>query len=268
MKRHLLPLLLFVGVAGLPVFRAQAQDKPVLNSAPAGPPPTPPRPVEPTPAPTQAPAPVVEPEPSPEPAAQPSPDRPSGLELPGAQARREAKEKESAQIANSKFFIYSGFSLGYNSYYAGTAQVSQFVIGASPALGYRITERLAAGPGITYSYSNYSVDNGRNKSGGSLRSNNIGIKAFAQFKVIDQFFIHGEYELTRARVLEYDTNNTPTGGKIDRVIESPLLGAGYRQQFSDRAAADIVLLYNLNDSFDSLYPNPVIRFNFLFNIGH
>lgn len=264
MKRFLLPLLLFVGATGLPVFRAQAQDKPVLNSAPAGPTRAPSRPVEPTP----PPAPVAAPEPNPEPVAQPSPDRPSGLELPGAQARREAKEKESAQIANSKFFIYSGFSLGYNSYYAGAAQVSQFVIGASPALGYRITDRLAAGPGITYSYSNYSVDYGSSMSGGSLRSNNLGVKAFAQFKVFDQFFIHGEYELTKARVLEYDSKKNLTGNKIDRTIESPLLGAGYRQQFSDRAAADIVLLYNLNDSFNSLYPNPVIRFNFLFNIGH
>ena len=68
-------------------------------------------------------------------------------------------------------------------------------------------------------------------------------------------------------MLEYDSNNNPTGRSLSRSIESPLVGAGYRQQFSDRAAADILILYNFNDSFESLYPNPVIRFNFLFNIG-
>ena len=259
MKRHLLPLLLLVGVAGLPTLSVQAQDKPVLNTAPPGPPPTPARPVAPTP----EPAPVA-PVPPQEPVAQPSPDRPSGLDLPGT---REAKAA-AAEAANTKMFVYTGFSLGYNSYFAGNAQVSQFVIGASPAVGYRINDRLAAGPGISYSYSNYSVDYGRNLGGGSLQSNNFGVKAFAQYRVYDQFFIHGEYEVTRARVLEYDASNNPTGGKLERTIESPLAGVGYRQQFSDRAAADILLLYNFNDTFESLYPNPVIRFNFLFNIGH
>lgn len=258
MKRHLLPLLLLAGVAALPTLSVRAQDKPVLNTAPPGLPPPPARPVEPTP----PPAPVA-PAPAQEPVAQPSPDRPSGLDLPGT---REAKEKAAA-AANTKMFIYTGFSLGYNSYFAGNAQVSQFVIGASPAIGYRINDRLAAGPGITYSYTNYSVDYGRNNGGGSLTSNNFGIKAFAQYRVYDQFFVHGEYEVTRARVLEYDAANNPTGGKLERTIESPLAGVGYRQQFSDRAAADILLLYNFNDTFESLYPNPVIRFNFLFNIG-
>ena len=263
MKRHLLPLLLLLaGVAGLPILTVQAQDKPVLNTAPPGLPPPPTRPVDRTPAPGQEPAPVA-PTPAQEPVAQPSPDRPSGLDLPGT---REARAK-AAEAANTKMFVYTGFSLGYTSFFAGNAQVSQFVIGASPAIGYRINDRLAAGPGISYTYSNYSVDFGRNNGGGSLQSNNFGVKAFAQYRVYDQFFIHGEYELTRARVLEYDASNNPTGGKLDRTIESPLAGLGYRQQFSDRAAGDILLLYNFNDTFESLYPNPVIRFNFLFNFG-
>ncbi|WP_204378303.1 hypothetical protein, partial [Hymenobacter lapidarius] len=195
---------------------------------------------------------------------QPSPDRPSGLDLPGT---RESREASNTPAPTTKFFVYSGFSLGYNSYFAGAAQVSQFVIGASPALGYRVNDRLAIGPGITYSYSNNSVDFGNNRQGQTLKSNNFGVKAFAQFRVYQQFFAHAEYEVTRAKVLEYDSNNNPTGRGLSQSIESPLLGAGYRQQFSDRAAADILLLYNFNDSFESLYPNPVIRFNFLFNIG-
>ena len=261
MKRHLLPLLLLAGIAGFSSLSVQAQDKPVLNTAPPGlpPPPPPVRRTEPAPA---QPAPAA-PAPAQEPVAQPSPDRPSGLDLPGT---REARAK-AAEAANTKMFVYTGFSLGYNSYFAGNAQVSQFVIGASPAIGYRINDRLAAGPGISYSYSNYSVDYGTNTAGGSLQSNNYGVKAFAQYRVYDQFFVHGEYEVTRARVLEYDASNNPTGGKLERTVESPLAGVGYRQQFSDRAAADILLLYNFNDTFESLYPNPVIRFNFLFNIG-
>jgi len=50
-------------------------------------------------------------------------------------------------------------------------------------------------------------------------------------------------------------------------VQTPLAGIGYRSQISNRAAADIVLLYNFQDNYNSIYPNPVIRFNFLFNIG-
>ena len=266
MKRYLLPLLLLTGAAFFPTHQAAAQEKPVLQSAPPGAPvPAPPRPVDPVANPTPAPAqPVPAPQPTQDPVPQPTPDRPSGLDLPGS---REAREAAKAEAARTKFFIYSGFSLGYNSFFAGNAQVSQFVIGASPALGYRVNDRLAVGPGITYSYSNNSVDYGGNSAGQTLKSNNFGVKAFAQFRVYEQFFAHGEYEVTRAKVLEYDSNNNPTGRSLSRSIESPLVGAGYRQQFSDRAAADILILYNFNDSFESLYPNPVIRFNFLFNIG-
>jgi hypothetical protein len=64
-----------------------------------------------------------------------------------------------------------------------------------------------------------------------------------------------------------DNNGYLTGGKVTRSVQTPLLGAGYRSQISNRAAADIVLLYNFQDDYNSIYPNPVIRFNFLFNIG-
>ena len=61
MKRHLLPLLLLAGAAILPAYRAQAQDKPVLNTTPPGQPATTPRPVEPVVPVPAAPAPTPEP---------------------------------------------------------------------------------------------------------------------------------------------------------------------------------------------------------------
>ncbi|RYE90074.1 MAG: hypothetical protein EOO37_03770 [Cytophagaceae bacterium] len=139
----------------------------------------------------------------------------------------------------------------------------------SPALGYRINDRIAVGPGISYAYTNQSFGKGNP----SLSLNNIGVKVFAQVRVIDQFFVHGEYEVTKAQLPLVDANNNyviinnqfATGS---RTIESPLAGVGYRSQISNRAAADIVILYNFNDSFNnSIYRNPVIRFNFLLNIG-
>ena len=273
MKRLLLPFLLGA-VALLAPGHSWAQDKPVLNTAPPGTRPVPvqPAPVR-TPVDTTNVAPTIPvytpgtaPASQPTPAALPAPssDSPSGLELPGREQERKAAQQHAEQY--TKLFVYSGIGLGYSSNYYSDGGIFNFSI--SPAIGYRLNDRLAVGPGITYAYVNYSFG----KSAPSLNLNNIGVKVFGQFRVIDQFFVHAEYEVTRAELPLVDQNNNyivinnriATG---TRNVQSPLAGVGYRSQISNRAAADIVLLYNFQDGYNSIYSNPVIRFNFLFNIG-
>lgn len=268
MKRLLFPLLLGA-VALLAPGRSWAQDKPVLNTAPPGTTPTPP--VQPNPAPVytepaQQPAtttPTYTPAPTPSALPQPSSDSPSGLELPGREQARKAAQQHADMY--TRLFVYSGIGLGYSSYYG----YSNFNFSISPAIGYRINDRLSVGPGISYAYNYYGVDNGSSSSStnSSVSTSSFGVKLFAQLKVIDQFFIHAEYESTRAQFLAVDQNNRYVG-TVSRQVQTPLLGVGYRSQISNRAAADIVLLYNFQDNYNSIYPNPVIRFNFLFNIGH
>ena len=268
MKRLLVPFLLGA-VALLAPGRSLAQQKPVLNTAPPGttPRPAPTRPAVDTTnvAPTipvytpgqTVPAPATQPTPAALPA--PSQDSPSGLELPGREQERKAAQQHAEQY--TKLFIYSGFGLGYSSYYG----LSNFNFSLSPALGYRINDRLAIGPGISYAYNYYGESNG-NGTSSSVSTNSFGAKIFGQFRVIDQFFIHAEYESTRAQFLAFDQSNRYVG-TVTRTVQTPLAGVGYRSQISNRAAADIVLLYNFQDNYNSIYPNPVIRFNFLFNIG-
>lgn len=218
--------------------------KPQLNTAPPG---TAPRPSTPAPRPS---VPVPAPTPEPVPAPRPTSDSPSGLDFPaGSKASEQPKPFR-------RYFLYSNFGLSFNSIYG----FNQFNISAAPALGIRLTERLAVGPGISYSYSSYSTSG----PGNSIRTNSFGVKAFAQFTVFDQFFLHGEYEVTKAEVLFQDASGYLFPGKL--TVRTPLAGAGYRQQFSDRAAADIVLLYNFNDGINDIYGQPVIRFSFLFDL--
>jgi hypothetical protein len=268
MKRLFFPSLLLGAVALLAPGRSLAQDKPVLNTAPVvvpapvqvpppAPVPAPPTtPVETPATPTPAPAPTT-----PANADLPQPDTysPSGLELPEREQKRKALQQHAEQY--TKTFVYSGVGLGYSSYYG----FSNFNFSISPAIGYRVSDRFSIGPGISYAYNYYGQDNGRGSSI-SLNTSSFGVKGFAQFMVYNQFFVHAEYEVTRAELLAFDQNNYYTG-KVTRSIQTPLLGAGYRSQISNRAAADIVLLYNFQDDYNSIYPNPVIRFNFLFNIG-
>jgi len=269
--------LLLGATALLAPGRSLAQSKPALNTAPPGSAPTPAPAPAPAPtalpgppqAPPAAPAPAAAPAPTPEPepAALPAPTNtsPSGLELPGREQARKAAQQHAEQY--TKLFIYSGFGLSYspNINYDGGA----FNVSVSPALGYRLTDRIAVGPGFTYAYTSQTFGSGNP----TLSLNSYGAKVFAQVRVIDQFLLHAEYEVTKVELPLIDQNQNyiivnnrfMTGTKR---IESPLAGVGYRSQFSNRAAADILLLYNFNDRFNnSLYSNPVLRFNFLFNIG-
>lgn len=271
MKRTLLPWAL----AGAALFMAPAAAlaqtdttarpapaKPQLNTAPpaapvpAMPPPAQQREYEARPAvPVPPPPPVNEPLPT---QTSPNRDSPSGLEFPeGSRASEQPKPLR-------KYFLYANFGLGYNG---SSAYGSQFSASIAPAIGYRINERLAVGPGISYAFNNYSIPSQFRAPGtpSSYQTNNIGLKGFAQFIFYKDFFVHGEYEVTRAEVLFQDQNTgVISTGKI--TVNTPLAGVGYRSRFSDRAAADIVVLYNFNDGLDDIYGQPVIRFSFLFDL--
>ena len=272
MKRYLLPLLLVSAVA-LPTFRAQAQDnKPVLNTAPPGPPPAPVRTTPPsTPVPTAEPAPAT-PNPAPTydpnaPAPQPSPTAPSGLDFPNRKATKAGGAEDKPP---TKKFLYANFGLGYNSSYG----LSHFNGSIAPAVGFRLTNKFAIGPGISYSYSNYSLQDGYQTysptgtlttTGNSLSTSSLGFKAFAQYIVYKEFFVHAEYEVTNAQIPYEDANGYLF--KQSRSVTTPLAGIGYRSYLGDNAAFDIVGLYNFDSSIYSLYPGLVVRFSFLYNIG-
>lgn len=269
MKRLLL-LLGFGGASLLlaPAAQAQRTDstgvKPQLNTAPPGSAPRPAQPVY-TPQPTvPAPPPVEAPLPSNQ---QYDPNRPSGLDFPN----RPGVAAPPPPVR--KYFIYSNFGLGYSSSYG----YGVFNASIAPAVGYQVTDRFAFGPGFSYIYSNYSFPNSLRQFGypSSLGLNSFGLKAFAQYRVIDQFFIHAEYEVTNAQALA----ERPIGPqqveliKVKQTYYTPLAGVGYRQQLGERVAADILLLYNFNNGIDnygnrtSPYGQPEIRFNFLYRFG-
>ena len=232
MKKTLLLAALLLAAAA-----AHAQDKPVLNSAPPGLPP-----------PTTAPVPEVAPP--------PAPTRPQAPELPSNRDVRQAGATSDG-IGN-KLFLYTNLGLGYSGYNG----YSQFSVSLAPAIGYRLTERVAVGPGISYAYNSYGFGN---SSRSAVSTSSFGVKVFGQVKVIDQFFVHGEYEVTSAELLYQDQSNNLV--VLRRQLTTPLAGIGYRNQFSDRAAGDVLFLYNFASAINSIYPNPVIRFCFMFNLG-
>jgi hypothetical protein len=260
MKRIFFALTLAGASLALAPTTARAQDvKPELNTAPPG---TAPRPAQPAPRPA-VPVPAPTDEPLPAPTVKPTPNSPSGLEFPKGTSSAEQPKPVY------KYFLYGNVNLGYTSENTIIGTVGQFNAGIGPSIGYRITDKLAAGPGINYTYNLYSFEGGPN-----LKRNTLGLKVFAQYIVYKQFFLHAEYEATKAESFNIIITSPRTYALelLNRNYRTPLAGIGYRSELSDRFAADIVVLYNFNNGYSSdgsplsPYGQPVIRFNLLYNL--
>lgn len=130
------------------------------------------------------------------------------------------------------------------------------LIDVSPFAGYRFTDKLAAGLGITYQYY-------RDKRWDPVFSTSIyGTRVFGRYYVLDNLFAHLEYE-----VLNYDAIFANVFGNFkDRITAHNIyIGGGYSQPLGGRSSIDLMVLYNLNESAESLYQNPIIRMGV--NIG-
>jgi len=139
-------------------------------------------------------------------------------------------------------------------------------IEVSPIAGYRVFPwfSVAAGP----KYQLY----GENYAGFKFNTHIYGGRIFARIMVIgdlDEFiplgfhgglFAHAEFEALSLERQYFDL----TGSEGRFWLKSVLVGGGISQPLSDRASANIMLLWNLNETANSLYNNPILRFGINF----
>jgi hypothetical protein len=148
-----------------------------------------------------------------------------------------SKAFSQAQLADR---LYYGGNIGLQF---GTVTVINF----SPLIGYKFTPRFSAGPSITYMYYNYS----------SYSRNYFGGGAFARFAINENLFVHTEYELLRFK--------EETGNPYETIVATVAdlyIGAGYKQPTGANSFLNVLLLYNLNQSYFSPYQNPIFRIGF------
>ena len=133
-------------------------------------------------------------------------------------------------------------------------------VDVSPTVGYKITERFHSGVGATYIYfsEKYDLYNGQTYT---YKTDIYGGKIFERYYVLENLFLHQETELLNLEV--YDFLND----KVQRKnIISPLIGAGYIQRFGDSSGLFIMCLFNLNETTDSPYTNPIVRVGLNFGL--
>jgi hypothetical protein len=123
-------------------------------------------------------------------------------------------------------------------------------VNVSPIVGYRITNRLSAGIGGTYQYHN------DRSFGQSFTTSIYGGGLFARFRVVDQVFLHAEYERLSLESFRF-------GGEVERARfweDNYFLGVGYRLRLGERVFFNIIVLYNFNQDSQAYFQNPILRF--------
>lgn len=152
-----------------------------------------------------------------------------------------------------KWVLGGDFGMGFSS--TGSS------ILIAPQLGYKLTPDWEAGIRLTYNYRSYRWQEQR------IRTHDRAAGMYTNYEVWRGFFAHAETEW-----LQY-TPVIITGSPIwlekgdPRMFSSIFLGGGYRQYYSNSGYAYLLLLYNLNDSYDSPYNNPIIRAGVAFGLG-
>ena len=152
----------------------------------------------------------------------------------------------------------------------------------SPEIRIRLVDQLYVGIGFSYQYLRYKdyYYDWINKDYVDFTSNVYGGRIFARYYLSSLFdnalgniFAHIEYEYltyTRPYVLTDQSHGSiedPYGywyhpGKQIMEFNSIFVGGGYSQPLGGRVSLDLMILFNLNDSYLSPYTNPIFRLGF------
>ncbi|MGQ0828812.1 MAG: outer membrane protein [Bacteroidota bacterium] len=120
-------------------------------------------------------------------------------------------------------------------------------VDVSPLVGYRITDKISAGIGVTYQYYHYK-DNTYD-----FETNVYGGRVFGRYFFTDYLFAHAEYEYLNLEAFDFFPRR-----RVD--VGSFLAGGGYFQRFGNgNSGIILMLLYNFTESVYTPYTNPIIR---------
>lgn len=140
----------------------------------------------------------------------------------------------SEQSFSERVFFGGNFGLQFGSV---------TFIDISPLVGYRLTDKLSLGAGITYMYYKERFY--------GFSTSIYGGRLFGRYFILDNLFAHTEYEVLNLEA--FDQVNR----RVD--VTNILIGGGYRQHLGGRTYVNLLALWNINQSAYSPYNNPIIR---------
>jgi len=158
----------------------------------------------------------------------------------------ETKTKKDEFKMQKRLYLGGGLGFGISSYSTN--------IMIAPVLAYRLTPDIDVGTRFNYNYYRYNDDFVK------FSTNNYGIGFFSRYYLFffNDLFIHAEYEaLNYDRVVDITTNNEVI--KERDWVSSLFLGGGYRQWVGGNTFVGMSVLFNLLDTYESPYANPIFR---------
>lgn len=167
-------------------------------------------------------------------------------------------------IVSNKSFSQRSF--GSRVFFGGNVGLqfgSVTLVDISPMIGYRVTEDIDAGVSLTYKYYNVKDYYSVSSQNYDLETNIIGGGIFGRYHFTQNFFFHAEIEyLNFNQDVYYIYNNGIIKDKENIGITSIFIGGGIKQPVGNNSFFTIMLLYNLNETQNSPYTNPIIRAGF------
>jgi hypothetical protein len=138
-------------------------------------------------------------------------------------------------------------------------------INVSPAVGYRVTDRLIVGLGPIYIYENYKDYH--------LESSMYGAKVITSFTVlrgtdinpnfqIGNLVLHLENEVINVKPLMFDQFGPVYGTRL--WIDNFLVGGGLSQSLGSKFNVSVLILWDVTNNAYSPYSNPIFRIGFGF----
>ena len=120
----------------------------------------------------------------------------------------------------------------------------------TPLAGLHVTSFLDVGTGATYTYSHDSYSGFTNQI--------YGASVFTQLQLFNPIVAHVQGEIINSGVYNL-------AGDFNREwFQSLLVGGGLKQQVGKRSYSFLLILWNLNQQYNSPYQNPVIKVGFIF----
>ncbi len=184
---------------------------------------------------------------------------------------KKKKKKKTTSDRKSDYFDESGGDIKNKLWYGADVNLnfgafngqSSFTIGLSPMVGYKITDNFSLGPRLSVLNTNFKINQGPGVEDISLNSLDIGGGIFARHKILQNYFIHTEYEIV--------SEEFPTGVIMNNRAETErfanshyYLGAGYGGS-SGGIGFTTYALWDFSQEFTSQNIPIIVRFGITYN---
>lgn len=159
------------------------------------------------------------------------------------------KQKNNDFLSRVDFGGYLGLQFG-----------TYTLVEISPLASYRVTESFHAGLGLTYQYYRINYSNAPD-----YRTSSYGGSLFGRYFIWRDLFAHAEYAPLYVTYYDYYYDNSGIysyRNEGSAWVHDFLIGGGYRQWIGTNASINMMILWNINETYYSPYRNPIIRIGF------